>query len=146
MLDTDLADIYGYEVKRLNEQVKRNKKRFLEDFMFQLTREEVELVKSQIATSRNETLFEGQDGGRRKLPYAFTEQGIYMLATVLLRHVDVVTNMILKYGPALKRKWAREALFNTVWLDCFFKETAVKRYMAYFNFYISSEECFKCSA
>ena len=83
MLDTDLADIYGYEVKRLNEQVKRNKKRFPEDFMFQLTREEVELVKSQIATSRNETLFEGQDGGRRKLPYAFTEQGIYMLATVL---------------------------------------------------------------
>ena len=74
MLDTDLADIYGYEVKRLNEQVKRNKKRFPEDFMFQLTREEVELVKSQIATSRNETLFEGQDGGRRKLPYAFTEQ------------------------------------------------------------------------
>ena len=48
-----------------------------------------------------------------------------------LRHVDVVTNMILKYGPALKRKWAREALFNTVWMDCFFKETAVKRYMAY---------------
>lgn len=48
-----------------------------------------------------------------------------------LRHVDVVTNMILKYGPALKRKWAREALFNTVWLDCFFKESAVKRYMAY---------------
>ena len=40
-------------------------------------------MKSQIATSRNETLFEGQDGGRRKLPYAFTEQGIYMLATVL---------------------------------------------------------------
>ena len=63
-----------------------------------------------------------------------------------LRHVDVVTNMILKYGRALKRKWAREALFNTVWLDCFFKETAVKRYMAYFNYYISSEECFKCSA
>ena len=43
-----------------------------------------------------------------------------------LRHVDVVTNMILKYGPALKRKWAREALFNTVWLDCFFKETAIQ--------------------
>lgn len=83
MLDSDLAEIYGYEVKRLNEQVKRNKRRFPEDFMFQLTREEVELVKSQFATSRNETFFEGQDGGRRKLPYAFTEQGIYMLATVL---------------------------------------------------------------
>lgn len=83
MLDADLADIYGYEVKRLNEQVKRNKSRFPEDFMFQLTREEVEFVKSQFATSRIETFFEGQDGGRRKLPYAFTEQGIYMLATVL---------------------------------------------------------------
>ena len=63
-----------------------------------------------------------------------------------LRHVDVVTNMILKYGPALKRKWAREALFNTVWLDFFFKEAAIERYAAYFKYYISSEECFKCSA
>lgn len=83
MLDFDLAEIYGYEVKRLNEQVKRNNRRFPEDFMFQTTREEVELVKSQFATSRKGTLFEGQEGGRRKLPYAFTEQGIYMLATVL---------------------------------------------------------------
>ena len=83
MLDSDLAGIYGYEVKRLNEQVKRNISRFPEDFMFQLTREEVDLVKSQNATSRNNSFFEGQDGGRRKMPYAFTEQGIYMLATVL---------------------------------------------------------------
>lgn len=83
MLDYDLAEIYGYEVKRLNEQVKRNKNRFPEDFMFQLTRMEVDFVKSQNATSRNLNLFEGQDGGNRKLPYAFTEQGIYMLATAL---------------------------------------------------------------
>ena len=83
MLDSDLAKIYGYEVKRLNEQVKRNIKRFPEDFMFQLTREELEFVKSQFATSRITSLFEGQEGGRRKLPYVFTEQGIYMLATVL---------------------------------------------------------------
>lgn len=83
MLDYDLAEIYGYEVKRLNEQVKRNKNRFPEDFMFQLTRMEVDFVKSHFATSRNLNLFEGQDGGNRKLPYAFTEQGIYMLATVL---------------------------------------------------------------
>ena len=53
MLDCDLAEIYGYEVKRLNEQVKRNIARFPEDFMFQLSREETEFVKSQIATSRN---------------------------------------------------------------------------------------------
>ena len=83
MLDYDLAEIYGYEVKRLNEQVKRNISRFPLDFMFQLTREETEFVKSQIATSQNNHFFEGQEGGRRKLPYAFTEQGIYMLATVL---------------------------------------------------------------
>ena len=96
MLDSDLAEIYGYEVKALNQQVKRNINRFPEDFMFQLTREEIDSVKSQFVTSPNEdnlksqfvtsswgTLFEGQNGGARKLPYAFTEQGIYMLATVL---------------------------------------------------------------
>ena len=83
MLDQDLAEIYGYQVKNLNQQVKRNLTRFPEDFMFQLTKEEVELVKSQFVTSRNINYFEGQEGGRRKLPYAFTEQGIYMLAAVL---------------------------------------------------------------
>ena len=75
MLDYDLAEIYGYEVKRLNEQVKRNIARFPEDFMFQLTKDEDKILKSQIASS--------SWGGKRKLPYAFTEQGIYMLATVL---------------------------------------------------------------
>ncbi len=75
MLDFDLAEIYGYEVKRLNEQVKRNISRFPEDFMFQLTSEEFENLMSQFATS--------SWGGRRKLPYAFTEQGIYMLEIVL---------------------------------------------------------------
>ena len=83
MIDSDLADIYGYELKAMNQQVRRNIDRFPEDFMFQLTKEEVELVKSQFVTSRNINYFEGQEGGRRKLPYAFTEQGIYMLATVL---------------------------------------------------------------
>lgn len=75
MLDSDLADLYGYEVKRLNEQVRRNINRFPSDFMFQLTQDEAENLKSQNATS--------SWGGKRKLPYVFTEQGIYMLATVL---------------------------------------------------------------
>lgn len=83
MLDYDLADIYGYEVKRLNEQVKRNVARFPDDFMFQLTKEEIpdEFSKSQFATL-NES---GDKRGTniKKMPYAFTEQGIYMLATVL---------------------------------------------------------------
>ena len=83
MLNYDLAEIYGYEVKRLNEQVKRNIARFPDDFMFQLTKDEIDFVKSQFATSRNHNMYEGQEGGRRKAPYAFTEQGIYMLATVL---------------------------------------------------------------
>ncbi|MCR5214152.1 MAG: ORF6N domain-containing protein [Eubacterium sp.] len=83
MLDYDLATLYGYEVKRVNEQVKRNIGRFPDDFMFQLTSEECEILKSQIATSSESNFFSGQEGGRRKPPYAFTEQGIYMLATVL---------------------------------------------------------------
>lgn len=83
MLDSDLAQIYDYEVRALNQQVKRNINRFPEDFMFQLTREEVDLVKSQFVTSPNGNFFEGQEGGSRKLPFVFTEQGIYMLATVL---------------------------------------------------------------
>ena len=83
MLDYDLAEIYGYEVKRLNEQVKRNITRFPEDFMFQLTKDEIpeDFLKSQIATLN-------ENGNKRglhikKLPFVFTEQGIYMLATVL---------------------------------------------------------------
>ena len=75
MLDSDLADIYGYELKAMNQQVKRNIERFPEDFMFQLTKDEFENLKSQFVTS--------SWGGIRKMPYVFTEQGIYMLATVL---------------------------------------------------------------
>lgn len=83
MLDYDLAEIYGYEVKALNQQVKRNIDRFPEDFMFQLKKEEVpeEYSKSQIVTLNEK----GDKRGTniKKMPYAFTEQGIYMLATVL---------------------------------------------------------------
>ena len=60
MLDQDLAEIYGYQVKNLNQQVKRNLTRFPEDFMFQLTKEEVELVKSQFVTSRNMVILKGK--------------------------------------------------------------------------------------
>ena len=82
MLDTDLADLYGYEVKRLNEQVKRNIRRFPEDFRFQLNESEIpERLKSQFATLN---IQENKRGMHiKKMPYAFTEQGIYMLATVL---------------------------------------------------------------
>ena len=75
MLDADLAEIYGYETKRFNEQVKNNIEKFDEDFRFQLTKNELENLRSKFSTS--------SWGGSRYLPYAFTEQGIYMLMTVL---------------------------------------------------------------
>ena len=83
LLDHDLATLYGVETKRINEQVKRNTERFPEKFCFQLNTEEINLVKSQIATSRAESFFSGQNGGRRKKTYAFTEQGVAMLSAVL---------------------------------------------------------------
>ncbi len=75
ILDSDLAELYDVETRRLNEQVKRNIDRFPADFMFQLSQEEFEHLKSQFATS--------SWGGRRKLPFAFTEQGVAMLSGVL---------------------------------------------------------------
>lgn len=91
MLDRDLAELYEVETRTLNQAVKRNKERFPEQFCFQLTREEVEnlknqnLVKSQIVTSRNtkNNMFSGQEGGTRKLPFVFAEQGVAMLSAVL---------------------------------------------------------------
>lgn len=77
LLDTDLAELYGVKVKRLNEQVKRNRDRFPEDFMFRLTQEENEHLRSQFATS------EKGRGGRRYQPFAFTEHGAIMAASVL---------------------------------------------------------------
>ncbi|MCK9381097.1 MAG: ORF6N domain-containing protein [Sulfuritalea sp.] len=80
MLDRDLADLYGVPTKRFNEQVKRNLARFPADFMFQLSDEEFTVLRSHFATS-NETAT--KRGGRRYLPYAFTEHGAIMAATIL---------------------------------------------------------------
>ncbi len=97
MIDFDLAELYGVPTKRLNERVSRNKKRFPEDFMFQLTKDEAEAVsqfaisnlRSQIATSRF------GHGGRRSLPYAFTEQGVAMLASVLNSEQAIEVNIAI---------------------------------------------------
>ena len=78
ILDSDLARIYGVTTKRLNEQVKRNAKRFPSDFLFQLTGEEVDSLRSQIATLKS-----GRGQHRKFLPYAFTENGAVMAANVL---------------------------------------------------------------
>ena len=85
MLDEDLAEMYKVETRRLNEQVKRNINRFPKDFMFTLTQKEYENLKSQNATS--------SWGGRRKLPNAFTEQGVAMLSGVLNSDVAIAVNI-----------------------------------------------------
>jgi len=78
MLDSDLAEIYQVTTRRLNEQLRRNRKRFPEDFAFQLTAEEFRNLKSQIATSslRSQFVSSSSHGGKRKLPWVFTEHGI----------------------------------------------------------------------
>jgi hypothetical protein len=85
MLDSDLAMIYGVTAKRLNEQLKRNRLRFPPDFAFQLTVQEFRNLKSQIATSslRSQFVTSSSHGGKRKLPWVFTEHGALMLASVL---------------------------------------------------------------
>ncbi len=85
MLDRDLAAMYGVETRALNQAVKRNAERFPEDFMFQLTAEEWENLKSQFVTS--------SWGGARKMPYAFTELGVAMLSSVLTSKIAVQVNM-----------------------------------------------------
>lgn len=87
LLDDDLAQLYGVPTKRLNEQVRRNISRFPDDFMFQLTRKEAESLRSQSATSKK-----GR-GGRRYLPFAFTEQGVAMLSSVLNSERAVQVNI-----------------------------------------------------
>ncbi|MFT5819111.1 MAG: hypothetical protein ACI8ZM_000334 [Crocinitomix sp.] len=85
MLDHDLAELYQVETKRINEQIKRNKERFPNDFMFQLSREEWANLKSQFATS--------SWGGRRTLPYVFTEHGVLMLSSVLKSDRAIAVNI-----------------------------------------------------
>lgn len=87
MVDRDLALLYGVETRRLNEQVKRNIERFPEEFMFQMTNDELENWKSQIATSNKEIM------GLRKLPFVFTEQGVSMLSSVLKSQMAVQTSI-----------------------------------------------------
>ena len=85
MIDRDLADLYQVETKRLKESVKRNSERFPEDFMFELTKEEFENLRSQFATS--------SWGGTRYLPSVFTEQGVAMLSSVLNSDRAIAVNI-----------------------------------------------------
>ena len=87
MLDSDLAKLYGVETKQLIRQMKRNYTRFPNDFMYQLTREEVRNLRCQFGTSSK--------GGRRYLPYAFTEQGVAMLSSVLKSKRAIEVNIAI---------------------------------------------------
>ncbi|MAG73558.1 DNA-binding protein [archaeon] len=100
--DTDLALLYDVDTKRLNEQVKRNSQRFPSDFMFQLTREEAKNLKSQNATSRSDW------GGRRKLPYVFTEQGIAMLSGILRSTKAIEVNIHIMRAFVSMRRFLQE--------------------------------------
>ena len=88
MLDFDLAEMYGVETKRLKEQVRRNIERFPAEFMFELTKEEVSISRSQIATLKT-----GQGYNIKYLPFAFTEYGIVMLSSVLKSKTAVEVNI-----------------------------------------------------
>ena len=86
MLDFDLAELYGIETKVLKQAVKRNQKRFPSDFMFELTKEEFNSLRSQIVTSNKR-------GGTRYMPFAFTEQGVAMLSSILNSEVAIEINI-----------------------------------------------------
>ena len=89
MVDSHLAELYGVPTKRLNEQARRNRKRFPADFMFALTATEAAGLRSQIATSKNER------GGRRYAPLVFTEQGVAMLSSVLHSERAIQVNVAI---------------------------------------------------
>lgn len=103
MLDNDLATLYGVETKVLNQAVKRNSERFPDDFMFQLTQEEWEVIKvrSQIVTSP-------KGGGRQYFPYVFTEQGVSMLSSVLKSKQAIVINVQIMRTFVKMRQFALE--------------------------------------
>ena len=99
MLDRDLAELYGVETRRLNEQVKRNIERFPKEFMFQLTKNELDNWKSQFATSNKEFI------GLRKMPYVFTEQGVSMLSAVIKSKVAIETSIMIINSFVQMRKF-----------------------------------------
>ena len=99
MLDSDLADLYEVPTKRLNEAVKRNIARFPKHYMFQLTNEEYQSLRSQIATSNKKR------GGRRYMPYLFTEQGVAMLSTVLNSEKAIQINIKIIDTFVQMRQW-----------------------------------------
>lgn len=116
MLDEDIAELYGVETRRLNEQVKRNKERFPGEFMFRLTEDEAQIVWSQNVTmqkenslrSQNATLKTGRGQHRKYLPYAFTEQGVAMLSAVLHSETAVKVSIQIMNAFVVMRRFLRD--------------------------------------
>jgi hypothetical protein len=102
LLDSDLAVLYGVTTKRLNEQVRRNRKRFPEDFMFRLSGDEAQALRSQIATIKR-----GRGQHRKYLPYAFTEHGAIMAATILNSPRAVEVSLFVVRAFVKLREFAR---------------------------------------
>lgn len=105
MLDSDLAMLYEVETKVLNQAVKRNLERFPLDFMFQLTKDEYEVLRSQIVTSKLKT---EKRGGRQYYPYVFTEQGVSMLSSILKSKRAIQINVQIMRTFVKMREWAIE--------------------------------------
>jgi len=107
LLDTELARLYGVQAGALNRAVKRNALRFPEDFMFQLTREEFTVLRCQVGTLKH-----GRGRHRKYLPYAFTEQGVAMLSSVLHSRRAVLVNIaIMRAFVSLRRMLASDEAF-----------------------------------
>ena len=119
MLDFELAELYEVETKKLNQAVKRNKERFPEDFVFQLTSEEWQILRCQIGTSKEEDFLRSQivtsknktetRGGRQYLPYAFTEQGVAMLSGILKSKRAIEVNIQIMRTFVKLRQWALDS-------------------------------------
>ena len=105
MLDSDVANLYHYETKKINQAVKRNIERFPEGFCFQLTESELENLRSQFVTS---SLGTGNYGGRRYLPYVFTEQGIAMLAPLLKNKIAVQVSINIMNAFVIMRHFLKK--------------------------------------
>lgn len=106
MIDSDVAMLYHYETKKINQTVKRNKNRFPENFCFQLTENEFRILRSQIVTSNEKIKINDESrGGRRTLPYVFTEQGIAMLSGLLKNDIAVQVSINIMNAFVEMRKF-----------------------------------------
>lgn len=145
MLDSDLAMLYQVETRRLNEAVKRNLPRFPEQFCFQLTTSEFQNLMSQIATSSFETAI-SKHGGRRTLPYAFTEQGIAMLSAILRSDIAVqISIRIMDTFIEMRKYMANTSLLyervNTIEMrQISYQEQTDKKLEQVFDYITSHEE------